>query len=45
LIDQKDRAEKFLIAILSTMTGSAVFPATLNALFTAQEVFTERGLV
>ena len=34
-----------IIAIISTMTGYAGFPATLNALFTAQEVFTERGLV
>jgi 4-carboxymuconolactone decarboxylase len=34
-----------IIAIISTMSGYAGFPATLNALFTAQEVFTERGLV
>ena len=34
-----------IIAVISTMTAYAGFPATLNALFTAQEVFTERGLV
>lgn len=34
-----------IIAVISTMISYAGFPATLNALFTAQEVFTERGLV
>jgi 4-carboxymuconolactone decarboxylase len=33
-----------IIAIISTMTSYAGFPATLNALFTAQDVFMERGL-
>ena len=34
-----------IIAIINTMSAYAGFPATLNALFTAQEVFTERGLL
>jgi 4-carboxymuconolactone decarboxylase len=33
-----------IIAIINTMSAYAGFPATLNALFTAQEVFVERGL-
>ncbi len=33
-----------IIAVINTMAVYAGFPATLNALFTAQEVFTERGL-
>lgn len=34
-----------IIAIINTMSAYAGFPATLNALFTAQEVFTEKGLI
>ena len=34
-----------ILAVIGAMTGYAGFPATLNALFTAQDVFTERGLV
>jgi len=33
-----------IVAIINTMSLYAGFPATLNALYTAQEVFTERGL-
>lgn len=33
-----------IIAVINTMAAYAGFPATLNALFTAQDVFTERGL-
>jgi 4-carboxymuconolactone decarboxylase len=33
-----------IIAIINTMSIFAGFPATINALFTAQEVFRERGL-
>jgi 4-carboxymuconolactone decarboxylase len=33
-----------IIVVIGTMTSYAGFPATLNALFTAQEVFEERGL-
>lgn len=34
-----------ILAIINTMSAYAGFPATLNALFSAQEVFEERGLV
>ena len=34
-----------IIAIINTMSVFAGFPATINALFTAQEVFRERGLL
>lgn len=33
-----------IIAIINTMSVFAGFPATINALFAAQEVFRERGL-
>lgn len=33
-----------IIAIINTMSVFAGFPATINALFAAQEVFKERGL-
>ena len=33
-----------IIAIINTMSVFAGFPVTINALFTAQEVFKERGL-
>ena len=33
-----------IVAIINTMALYAGFPATLNALYTVQEVFTERGL-
>jgi 4-carboxymuconolactone decarboxylase len=34
-----------IIAIINPMSAYAGFPATLNALYAAQEVFMERGLV
>ena len=33
-----------IIAVINTMAAYAGFPATLNALFAAQEVFIERGI-
>jgi 4-carboxymuconolactone decarboxylase len=33
-----------IVAIINTMSAYAGFPATLNALYAAQEVFCERGI-
>jgi len=33
-----------VVAIINTMSAYAGFPATLNALFAAEEVFSERGI-